>query len=211
MNSYDIVMLGLLLASLVYGARKGLVWQVAALSSLVVSSVVAHRFSPQLAPVFGAQAPLNRLLAMLVLFLSCALAIWLLFGMVGRVVEQVRLRSFDRQMGALVGAVQGVFLCIVVTFFVVTMSESARSVVVASRSGQYIGTVLEWAHPFVPEDLHRVLHPYYEQLREHLDPGYAGGDDVPAGGGISRPVSHPATQPVDDSSPLEAPGPRHGP
>lgn len=197
MNSYDLVMLGLMLASLVYGARKGFVWQAAALSSLLVSGIVAHRFSPQLAPVFGTQAPLNRLLAMLVLFTACALGIWLLCGLLGRVVEQVRLRSFDRQMGALLGAVQGVFLCIVVTFFVVTMSPSARSVVAASRCGQYIGTVLEWAHPLVPEDLHRVLHPYYEQLREHLDPQSPGREHAPA----TREVSHPR----EDDPPLEAP------
>ena len=35
-------------------------WQIASLASLVVSYFAALRFSAQLAPYFGEQAPLNR-------------------------------------------------------------------------------------------------------------------------------------------------------
>ena len=45
---------------------------------------------------------------MLVLYIVTSLAIWFLFRMVSGIVNRVKLREFDRQMGALFGLAKGV-------------------------------------------------------------------------------------------------------
>ena len=65
LEGYDLVMLGVLAAAALLGYFKGMIWQVAWIAGIVVSSFVALRFGGQLAPHFGNQAPWNRFAAML--------------------------------------------------------------------------------------------------------------------------------------------------
>ncbi len=44
---------------------------------------------------------------MLVLYILTSLAIWLLFRMVSGIIDRVKLKEFDRQMGALFGLAKG--------------------------------------------------------------------------------------------------------
>lgn len=170
MQTYDICMLAVLVAATLFGAWKGMAWQVASLASLVVSYLVALRFSEQYAPRFGNQAPLNRFIAMFVLYMVTSLAIWFAFRIVAGFINRVRLREFDRQMGALVGAAKGVLLCVAITFFAVTLSEPARTAVLQSRSGYMIAQLLDQAHGVMPRELHEVLDPYLNRLERELKP-----------------------------------------
>lgn len=170
MELYDIIMLGVLVAAAVFGAWKGMAWQVASTASLVVSYLVALRFSPQIAHYFGDQAPLNRFIAMLVLYVGTSIAIWLAFRVVARFLDRMRLREFDRQMGALFGLAKGVLLCVAITFFAVTLSAKGRALVLNARSGRYIAVLLDRADTVMPSELHDVLGPYLHKLEHELDP-----------------------------------------
>jgi len=170
METYDILMLVVLLGATLFGAWKGMAWQIASLASLVLSYVVALRFSEQLAPRFGSQAPLNRFMAMLALYMATSMLIWFGFRVVRNLIDRVRLKEFDRQMGALVGAAKGVLWCVAITFFAVTLSERARSAVLQSRSGLMIAELLDQAHGVMPRELHGVLEPYLNRFEKELEP-----------------------------------------
>jgi len=170
LHSYDILMLIVLLATTIFGAWKGMAWQIASLASLVISYCVALKFSDQLAPLLGDSAPWNRFLAMLVLYLVTSMGIWLAFRLVAGMIDRVRLKEFDRQMGALVGAAKGVLLCVAITFFVVTLSARGREAVLDSRSGHYIAVLIDKADAVMPKEIHDVLHPYLHRLDEKLQP-----------------------------------------
>src|SRR4051812_9792676 len=126
MEIYDILMLVVLIGATVFGAWKGMAWQLASLASLVISYFVGLRFSEQVAPMFGDQAPWNRFVAMLVLYVLTSLAIWMVFRIVANFMDRIKLTGFDRQIGALFGAAKGVLLCVAITFFAVTLSPQAR-------------------------------------------------------------------------------------
>ena len=170
MDGYDVLMLVVLVGATVFGGMKGMAWQIASVASLGVSYLVSLKFSERLAPLFGEQAPWNRFLAMLVLFLGTSLAIWVAFRFVARFIERVKLKEFDRQVGGLFGAAKGALLCIVVTFFAVGLSEEVREHILTSRSGHYIAVFLDKAEPVLPDGLHEVLDPYLNKLDEELDP-----------------------------------------
>jgi membrane protein required for colicin V production len=170
LQPYDFLMLAVLALSTIFGAWKGMAWQLAALASLVVSAVVAVQCSGPVAPYFSVEEPWNRYIAMLVLYLATALAIWLLFRLVAGVIDRVRLREFDRQAGALFGAAKGVFWCVVITFFAVTLSESARQHILGTRSGYYTAQLIHRATPILPEEIRATLGKYIEELDRKLDP-----------------------------------------
>src|SRR5262245_1709400 len=98
MQTYDLLMLCVLVAATMFGFWKGMAWQIASLASLVVSYFAALRFSAQLAPMFGQHAPLDRFVAMFAIYIGTSFVVWAIFRLVSRVIDQVRLEAFDRQL-----------------------------------------------------------------------------------------------------------------
>ena len=193
-QTYDIIMLAVLALSIVWGAMKGMAWQVASLSALVVSYFVALNFSDMLAPHLGGEPPLDKIAAMLVLYVVTSMVVWLSFRLVKGAIDRVKLKEFDRQIGALFGAAKGVLFCVVVTFFAVFLSEQARDAILTSRSGYYIAELIDRVDPLLPEEVHARLGPYLHQLDEQLD-GAQGPDsaaeptDEPDVGGLDGGLS----------------------
>ncbi len=165
---YDIVMLVVLGGMTLLGVWRGMAWQIAALASVIVSAMVAVSASSSLAPWFGVEEPWNRFLAMLILYVVTAGAIWLLFRLVSNVIDRVKLKEFDRQLGAMFGLAKGVLYCVIITFFAVTLSEFWRQKVLDSRSGGLIARGIRHANPILPEDVRTWLGKYIDELDEKL-------------------------------------------
>jgi membrane protein required for colicin V production len=173
MQTYDLLMLLVLVGATIFGFWKGMAWQIASLASLVVSYFAALRFSEQLAPVFGQQAPLNRFAAMLAIYSGTSLVVWTLFRFVSGAIDKVRLESFDKQMGGIFGLAKGVLLCVAITFFAVTLLPPQQGeAICASQSGHYIVALLDKAHSVFPPEVHQVVDPYLNKIEQKLNPNY---------------------------------------
>ena len=170
MDWYDIAMLAVLGLATLMGLWKGMAWQLASLGSLVLSYFLALKFSAPLAPVFGSRAPLNRFVAMLVIYLVTSVFVWLGFRVVARFLDKIKLRDFDHQVGALFGFVKGVLLCLAVTFFALGLSDALRDHILATKSGHYMAVFLDKAEAIMPPEIHKVLDPYLNKLEQRLDP-----------------------------------------
>ncbi len=170
MENYDVFMLIVLGLATLWGAYKGLAWQLASISAIVVSYLAAYRFRSDLAPYMPAEAPVNLLVAMLVIFLACNLGIWILFRSVKSFIDRVKLREFDHQTGALLGFAKGVLLCVLITMFAMTFGkEEHRRQIVQSRSGYYIARLLAASYPWIPREARDLLSPYVERVRQQLE------------------------------------------
>jgi len=171
MQTYDILMLLVLVAATLFGFWKGMAWQVASLASLVVSYFAALRFADQLAPKISHHAPWNKFVAMLAIYIVTSFVIWTVFRVVSGMIDRVKLDGFDRQMGALIGLAKGVLLCIAITFFAVTiLPKNQKETILASRAGRYIVVFLDKTRSVVPPEIHQVIHPYVERIERRLDP-----------------------------------------
>ncbi len=167
MDNYDLLMLIVLVGATIMGAFKGLVWQLASLASIGVSYLVAVNFRGVVAELIPAEHPWNAFAAMLVLYLGTSLLVWIGFRMIYKTIDELKLRSFDRQLGAIFGAAKGVVLCVVVTLFAVTLlKDEQRQTIMASRSGQYISQLLHEARGIMPAELQEVIEPYLDRLDE---------------------------------------------
>jgi len=163
-EGYDLVMLGILAATAVLGYFKGIVWQIAWIAGIAASSYVALRFGGPLAPFFGQQQPWNRLIAMLALYVGTSLVVWLVFRVISGFINAIHLGAFDHQLGLLFGLAKGALLCVVVTFFAVTMAPGYREQIVASRSGRIVAELIVRADEYLPKEVVATVDPFVKQF-----------------------------------------------
>lgn len=174
MQTYDILMLIILASAAIFGAIKGFAWQIASLASIVVSYFVANYFRYDVAKHINAQPPWNVFLAMLLLFFGTSLAIWLVFRMVSSSIDKIRLKEFDRQLGAGFGLIKGAAMCCVVTMFAMTLlGPNQKTAIARSRSGQYISQALTHAGSIMPPEVKEVIGPYIANVERELEQGRA--------------------------------------
>lgn len=174
-EGYDLVMLGILAAAAVLGYFKGIVWQIAWIAGIAASSFLALRFSGQLAPFVGQQAPWNRLIAMLAIYVGTSLAVWLVFRVISGAINAIHLSAFDHQLGLLLGLAKGGLMCVVVTFFAVTLAPAYREQIVASRSGRLVAEIIIRADEILPPTIAEPVQPFVKQFEDQFQQPAAGG------------------------------------
>ena len=82
---------------------------------------------------------------------------------------------FDRHLGALLGLIKGAMFSMFLTFFLVTLSHSARESIINSESGYVAAVAIDRLDPVIPGDLHALLEPYLRRMdprgieREHRE------------------------------------------
>ena len=184
MQAYDLIMLIVLAATTIFGAIKGFAWQLASLASIIASYFVAYLFRNDVAKMINAQPPWNLFLAMLLLYFGSSLIIWMLFRLVSTSIDKVKLKDFDRQLGAGFGLIKGMALCMLITMFAMTLLGSAQQQRIAnSRSGLYISRALANAGGILPAELKQVVGPYIDNVERRLQQNQ-NGLTPPAGEGF---------------------------
>jgi len=170
METYDIIMLVVLVGATLFGAIKGFAWQLASIASIVISYIVAYKYREPISESIQADPPWDQFLAMLILYVGTSLLIWVAFRMVRGSIDRMKLKEFDRQIGALFGLAKGALYCTLITLFAVTLSgDRIREAVVQSKSGNYIANLLDRSDSVIPEELHDVVQPYLDRFNKKFD------------------------------------------
>ena len=219
MHAYDVIFGLIVLGTAFYGWRKGLATQIASIVSIVASSYVAMNFQDIVATKIDLAAPLNRWAAAILLFMGTAFAIWLVFRQVRTSIEALKLKEFDYQMGALLGAAKGFLVACMLTVGAYSLFPSQAETISDSRSAWVVARALTVAQPFIPQNFRGMLEPYLARFElapqsgsgyeaypgldpepEYAMPGappYPGG--YPQGG--YAPVAPPVYPPQSSGSP----------
>lgn len=168
MEIYDIIMLAVLAGATVFGAWKGLAWQIASLGAIVASTYVALKYDTPLADQLPIGPPWDVPLAWVILFVATSFVIWIVFRYVSEFIDRLKLKEFDRQIGALFGLAKGVLICVILTVFLVSLVEGIREPILRSYSAYYVAVFLDKAHAYLPDDIHDKLEPVIHSLDERL-------------------------------------------
>ena len=169
MQAYDLIMLVVLAMATIFGAIKGFAWQVASLASILISYLVAVNFRFDVAEMIQAAPPWNQFLAMLILYVGSSFVIWVAFRLLSGAIDQVRLKEFDRHLGAVFGLAKGAIYCLLITMFAMTLlGPKQQQAICQSRSGYYIASALDSASGVLPKELHDVVGPYLASLDDKL-------------------------------------------
>ncbi len=161
---FDAIIAVLLIFCTVRGASKGFAWQVAAIGALIICFFFAESASVAIAPLIKVDPPLNRWIAMFVLYLGASFVSFGAARTVRKTLESWQFVEYDKHLGAIFGFVKGAGFGLVLTFFAVTLSERLRADVLASYSGHTAGQIMSALHPVMPGELHPIIDPYIEKL-----------------------------------------------
>ena len=85
-------------------------WQIASLAAVIVSYIVSVNFREPVSRFIQAEEPWDRIGAMLILFLGTSIVIWVIYARIQSRIKKMELKGFDRQAGAMLGAVKGALL-----------------------------------------------------------------------------------------------------
>ena len=167
MPIYDVAMVIVLVAAVWFGYRKGLAWQIASVASLIVSYIVAYKFREPVAQFIQAEPPWNKIGAMLILFLGTSLLIWTIYARINKSLKKAELKGFDRQAGALLGAVKGGLICMVITMFAVSLlGDRAHQAVHSSKIGPWVEKGIWQVSAIVPPEIAKYVDPHVQKYKE---------------------------------------------
>src|SRR6187551_3791557 len=121
MTRYDAVMIGLVIAGMIWGAIRGITWQLASIASLVLGYAISFPMSSQLAPHFPGEPVVARALAMLTLYVAVSGGIFLAAWSIRTILRKWQFEAYDRHLGMVLGGLEGAILGTVVTVFVISL------------------------------------------------------------------------------------------
>src|SRR4051812_26726740 len=96
---FDVLILGTLLVTTIRGAMKGVVWQLAAIASLVLCFVFAQSGSLAIAPMIPLKAPANRWTAMFIIYLISSLVAFGAARFLRDGIEKAKFTEYDKHLG----------------------------------------------------------------------------------------------------------------
>ncbi|MGD9854267.1 MAG: CvpA family protein [Planctomycetaceae bacterium] len=161
---YDAFVVAVLIVCMVRGAMRGVIWQLAGIAGLVLCLVFAETVSAAVGPHVPLAEPLNHWVTLFGAYLVFSFLSFGVARMIQGWMEKAQMTEFNRHLGAVFGLIKGIAICLVLTFFIVTLSPSARGMLQHSKSGYAAAVIMDRLHPIMPEKLHDSLEEYIHQL-----------------------------------------------
>ena len=184
MTIYDAAMIGVVIAGMVWGALRGITWQLASIASLVLGYSVAYPLSGQLAHRFPGEPVVARALAMLAVYIGVSGGIFLAAWIVRTTLQRWKFDAFDRHLGMILGGLEGALLGVVATLFVVSLAPRTRETILTSPTGTAVNHLMTALGPILPGEIRDVLSPFdhpsdpiaaaFERVEAGPHPGRAG-------------------------------------
>ena len=160
MATLDWVFLAVLLASLLLGAWRGLVYEVLSLLSWIAAFVAAQWLAPTVAgwlPMGGAGESMRYAASFVVVFIAAVFAAGLLAALTRKLVHAAGLRPVDRTLGGAFGLVRGAVLMLAAAV-VVNMTALKSDVWWTESVGADVATTaLKGLKPVLPEPFGQYL------------------------------------------------------
>jgi len=157
----DWVLLGVLLASMLLGFWRGLVYEVLSLVGWVAAFVVAQWLAPDLVVwlpmIQGAPESVQYAVAFVVVFVVTVFVAGFVSWLIKKLVETVGLRPVDRTLGGVFGLARGVVLLLALTV-VLQLTGVARDAWWASAQGPaWLQVILTGLKPLLPQNFVEFL------------------------------------------------------
>lgn len=160
MNVLDIAVLGLLLASMVLGAWRGLAFEVLSLLNWLLAFVLAQWLGPRVGqhlPLSGSADGVRHVAGFVLVFLVSAFAGGLVARGLSSLLEKVGLRPVDRVLGAVFGLLRGLLVVLVLAALGLMASMQRHAWWKDSVAAEGAQRTLQVLKPVVPHGVGRYL------------------------------------------------------
>ncbi|WP_435011238.1 CvpA family protein [Tundrisphaera lichenicola] len=168
---YDAAMAGVVVAGMIWGAWRGVTWQLASIASLILGYIASHQLAPQLAPRFGTDPVISRTLSMMAVYAVVSGGVFLVAWIFRAILRKMKFEAFDRHLGMLLGGMEGAILGMIVTFFVISLAPQTRDPIYASPSGKLVASVINTLGPMVKSEANEAFAPFIEESKQTVGSG----------------------------------------
>ena len=160
MATLDWVLLAVLLASLLLGALRGLVYEAMSLLAWGAAFWLAQWFAldaAQKMPLGNVSEPMRHAAGFVVVFVAAVFAGGLLAWLTKKLVEALGLRPVDRTLGAAFGLLRGAILLLAMAVVVNLTALKTSEWWQASQGATVLTAALKGLKPVLPENFGRYL------------------------------------------------------
>lgn len=160
MAALDWIFVAVLLASMLLGAWRGLVYEVMSLVGWVVAFFVAQWLAGDVAallPMGEPESSLRYAAGFALVFIGAVFAWGFLAWLAKKLVESIGLRPVDRTLGAAFGVLRGLVLLLAVAVVARLTPLHEAAWWQESRGAPVLAQVLEGLKPVLPEEFARHL------------------------------------------------------
>jgi len=157
----DLILLGLLLASMLVGLWRGLVYEVLSLAGWVVAFAMAQWFAVDVAGLLPyldeAATQVQYAVGFALVFIAVLFAAGLVSWLVKKLVETVGLRPIDRALGGIFGLARGLVLLLALTVVLQLLGMASGSWWQNAVGPVWLDTMLKGLKPMLPPALLNFL------------------------------------------------------
>ena len=160
LSALDWICAALLLASLMLGAWRGLVFELMSIAGWVLAFLVA-RWSADVVgnwlPMGESPEPLRYAAGFVLVFIAVAFLCGMLATLARQAAKALGVRPVDRVFGALFGALRGVLVLVVLAALVLMTPMREEDWWRGSLSSAWLEMTLSWLQPLLPASFGKSL------------------------------------------------------
>ncbi|MEJ5029855.1 CvpA family protein [Comamonas sp. MYb69] len=169
MSALDWVFILILLGSVLIGAMRGLVFEVLSLISWVLAFFAARLWGAEVGmwlPMQEMDEGVRIAAGLVIVFVVAIFALGLVIRIIGKLVQIVGLRPFDRTLGALFGALRGVLLLVLIALVFMLTSMRESQIWNTSVFAPHLVSAVSVLRPWMPQEMGRHWSSLVDQLTE---------------------------------------------
>ncbi len=151
---FDIFVVIFLLYCVFMGAKRGLFLQITSIIALLAGWYISSRYSEDFASYLHLRSVFSGNAARVVTFLVVMFGVSILGKIISGMFIGGVLKEVNRQMGALFGFLKGLIVCLIITYFAVTISSWTRNFILESRSGTMMIKIYGYIEKKIPDNAH---------------------------------------------------------
>lgn len=163
---FDLFLLLMLLISYGLGYRRGIVWQLAAIGSLIVGHLAARFVMPRLEEFGVPDYGLYHFGSWVGVYAVAAIAVYLVAWRFRAYLQKKDLSDLDKHLGGLLGLLKGALFISLITLLVITVFKGARDKLLESQSGPVVAHIASFFENYVPTETLSALEPFYQTPEE---------------------------------------------
>ena len=160
LSALDWICAALLLASLLLGAWRGLVFELMSIAGWVMAFLAARWAAPVVGdwlPMGGSSEPLRYAAGFVLVFIAVAFLCGMLATLARSAAKALGVRPVDRVFGALFGVLRGVLVLVVLAALVLMTPMRDEAWWRESLSSGWLEMTLAWLQPLLPEAFGKYL------------------------------------------------------
>ncbi|MBR2695151.1 MAG: CvpA family protein [Thermoguttaceae bacterium] len=150
--TFDVFVILFLFYCIFMGGKRGIFLQITSIVSLLAGWYVSSRYSVNFKSYFPLGDALSGKAASIATFFAVEIGVLILGKVLSGMLVGGILKEANRQLGALFGLVKGLIVCLVVTYFAVTLSSTSKKFVIGSQSGRMMIQLLCEIQKIIPDN-----------------------------------------------------------